>query len=266
MIRAAITILKAYMVASLLRNKAMVISILQMALWMALFISPMILFSSPLTPKGVTAAYAFIAVLVFLSYNMAGWDWAWSLRQMMARGILEHFMISGRSFLLLYAGLMPVGLLWIGLGLGVVYAIMALLYAPPALTMYDPCALAIGLTILFTVLIAYSLVLGSSMLVSGTGGPVVELLSWILPIATGGLTPLVMYPPIMRYIALSTPFSYPAELIRYGLLGAPTALPVNELIMIGIPYSALFLTASYIVLRLSINKIRREGVRGLGLT
>ncbi len=265
MIRSLLAILKAYLVTSLLRNKAIIIGVLQMTLWMILFISPMILFSRPSIPREFTAAYAFIAILVFISYNMASWDWAWSLRQMMIRGILEHYIISGRPVIMVYVGLMPVGLLWVALSLAMVYVIMAILYAPPAIWVHDPLALIVGFACLLIVLCGYSLILGSSMLLSGTSGPVVEILSWVLPIATGGFTPLIMYPEILRIIALTTPFSYPAELIRYGLIGVIPALPTNKLIMIGLPYSLCFLAVALLLLRYSIHKIRRDGVKAIGI-
>ncbi len=265
MIRFLLAILKAYLVASMLRNKAFIIEVLQMALWVTLFISPMILFSRFSFPRAVTAAYAFVAILVFISYNMASWDWAWSLRQMMIRGILEHYLIGGRSVIMVYIGLMPVGLLWVALSLAMVYVIMAILYVPPAIWVHDSLALIVGFACLLIVLAGYSLILGSSMLLSGTGGPVVEILSWILPIATGGFTPLKMYPEVLRIIALTTPFSYPAELIRYGLIGATPALPTNTLIMIGLPYSLGFLVVALLLLRYSIYRIRREGIRAIGI-
>lgn len=184
---------------------------------------------------------------------------------MMIRGILEHYFISGRPVIMVYVGLMPVGLLWVALSLAMVYVIMAILYAPPAISVHDPLALIVGFVCLLIVLSGYSLILGSSMLLSGTGGPVVEILSWILPIATGGFTPLIMYPEVLRMIALATPFSYPAELIRYGLIGAAPALPTSTLIMIGLPYSLGFLVVALLLLRYSIHRIRHEGVRAIGI-
>jgi len=107
MLEAVKAVLKAYLTAELLRNYGLVLTMLSLALWMTLFVTPLILFAPPTMTQNTIAGYAFTAVIVFLSYSMATWDWAWELRWLMMSGMLEYILVSGRSIFIHYVGVLP---------------------------------------------------------------------------------------------------------------------------------------------------------------
>ncbi len=265
MIEAVKAVFKAYVTAELIRRSGFLYSILSMSLWILLFLAPLSLFASPSIDKGLIAGYAFTAVLVFSSYSTATWDWPWEIRWLMRNGILEYIVASGNNILILYFGVAPISLTWLILALSGTWLILAAFIAPPAFIIADPLLLLAGITLLVLVLVAHSMILGGTVISVGTSGPVMELISWILPIATGGLVPLVRLPALAAMIALWTPYAYPAELIRNALLGTPTMLPVGETLIIGAIYSLIFLAVSLYYFHLQYRKMLREGVRSIGM-
>jgi ABC-2 type transport system permease protein len=258
-------ILKSYFTAELLRSHGLVFGLLSMALWITLFVMPIVLFAPPNTPGTIISGYIFTAVLVFMSYSMATWDWAWELRWLMMNGMLEHIIISGRSIFLHYVGVLPVSFTWLGLSLGIVYGLLTALIAPPLQTIHDPLSLLIGLTILLTVLFAHAMILGGTTVSTGTSGPVMEMIGWILPIATGGLTPLSRLPRILQLFALYTPYSYPAEIIRYGLIGSQPIISLQKEYLIGSIYGILYFIFSLFYFRIQLRKLLKEGPKTVAM-
>ena len=262
---AAKAVLKAYFITELLRSRGLVFGIMSMVMWMVLFIAPLALFRPLDMPESMMSAYAFTAVIVFMSYSMATWDWAWELRWLMTRGLLEYIIASGRSIFILYIGVLPISFMWMALALTMVYGLLSILAAPPAIAVYDPLIMIIGFTLFLMVLFAHALILGGTTISVGTSGPVMEFISWILPIATGGLVPLRNMPVVIQRIAIYTPYSYPAELIRYSLLGIEPIRPLNEMMLIGITYAAIFLLASILYFNRQLKKLLREGPKTIGM-
>ena len=258
---AVLAVLKAYFTAELLRNRGIVYGLLGLALWLALFLAPLTLFRSPSVSPGEVAAHALVAIAIFLAYSTATWDWAWQLRWLLFQGILEHVIASGRSVFVLYAGIVPISLMWYAAAMTVGYATLALLVAPPTFSCVDPALLALGAAMLMAVLFAYSMLLGGVTISTGTSGPIMEFVGWILPIATGGLVPLRALPRPVQVVALATPFSYPAEVLRYSL---GLSLPVMEpgtTVLVGLLYSAAFLGLSILYFKAQLRKLLREGVK-----
>ncbi len=265
MIRAAKAVLKAYVVAELIRSGGLMYSILSMSFWMILFILPIALFAPPGLDRSVVAGYAFTAILVFMSYSIASWDWGYEIRWLMRTNILEYVIASGRSIFILYLGIIPMSLLWLGTMLVAVYALLAALMAPPLLQIEDPLLLVYSLILLAIVLFGHAMFLGGSTIGLGTSGPVVEIITWILPLATGGLVPLSRMPPQVASFALLTPYSYPAELVRHYLIGTPTIMPAWELFIYGTLYTVLFMFLGILYFKYEFRKMLREGVKTIGM-
>lgn len=258
-------VLEAYLKAELIRERGAIFGFISLSLWLTLFLAPLTFFTKESAGTSLISGLVFIGILVFISYTMASWDWGWELRWLLYQGILEHVIVSGRDILILYIGIIPVSLIWLGsVGL-MAYALLTILMGPPLLTIVNPLILTIGILLLILVLLSYALILGGTTIATGTSGPVVEFISWILPIATGGLTPLQNLPEPMRIFALCTPFSYPAELIRYSIGLSSTALDVYLELTIGLTYSVLFFISGLVYFRFQLRKILREGVKSVAI-
>lgn len=264
MIELVKTVFKAYFTREFIRSRGLVFGLTGMAVWISLFVAPIALFKPPGVPAGLMSAYTFTAILVFSSYSIATWDWAWEVRNLLVTGVLEYLLSSGRSLILIYLGLIPVSLIWLSISLTLVYGILSILTAPPALTVSFPTILA-AVAAFTLVLWAHALILGGATLSVGTSGPVMEFISWILPLATGGLTPVSSMPQPLRLLALLTPYSYPAELVRYALLDAEPILPAAYTLLVAILYGSVFLGSAILYFKLQIRKVLKEGVVSVGM-
>ncbi len=225
----------------------------------------MSLFVSGNVDPSVIANYGFTAILILMSYGVATWDWAAEIRWMINQGILEYYIASGSGFLPHYLGLLPMSLTWLLLAMSINYVLLTILFKPPLITIYDPVILLFGLLILLVVLLGYAMFLGGTMITSGTTGAIIELISFILPIATGGLAPLSRLPEPLRIFALYTPFSYPAEIISYSILGWKPVLDLKLMIMIGALYSTIFMALGILYFRYQLRRILREGFRATAM-
>ncbi|MEO3994002.1 MAG: ABC transporter permease [Desulfurococcaceae archaeon TW002] len=254
-----------YVKAELLRSKGFLLGLISMAIWLAVFMLPMTLFRDPETPASLISTYMFVGIAIFQAYSVSTWDWGWELRYSLFGGVLENVIVSGSSILVMYVGIIPISISWLALSLSITYVMLSAIIAPPILQVTNPALFLLGLVSLMIVLFAYAMILGSTLIASGTSGAIVEFVSWILPIATGGITPLANLPHIMKLIALLTPFSYPAELLRHSLGLATLIMPEEIMIIISILYPVVFLAFSYFYFKKQLRKLLKEGIKTVSL-
>ncbi len=264
-LRAAKAVFLAYLRAELIRGKGALLGATSLMIWLVLFITPATLFRSPSTSLTEVSTKIFTSIAIFLSYLVATWDWGWELRWLNYQGILEYVLISGRGLITHYLGLIPISAIWFSITIALAYLMLSALISPPKIVITHPAYLVVGSLQLITVLLSYSLILGSLIVTTGSAGPVAEFIGWILPIATGGIVPLINLPAVIQQIALLTPFSYPAELIRYSLGISRTVVSVSTEALVGTAYSSAFLITAYLVLKYQLSKLRKEGVRSVAI-
>lgn len=257
--RRAYAVFKSYFVSDIVRRKGFIYVLLSFSFWIILFITPVSLFIERDVDRSVVSTYAFASVLIFMAYSVASWDWAAEIRWMINDGTLEYYIATGSGILPHYLGILPISMMWLTLALTINYAVLALVFGSPRIVVQDPIVFILALIMLIMVLLGYALLLGGTMISTGTSGFIIEILSFILPIATGGLTPLSRLPPTVRAFALSTPFSYPAELIRYSLLGLELTLSLAETMVVGYVYSAIFLAVGVVYFRSQLKKCLKNG-------
>lgn len=261
LIRRAYAVFKSYALSDLVRSKGFIYGFISFSIWIVLFMSPLTLFIDQTADPQTVAAYGFTAILIFMFYGAATWDWAAELRWMINDGRLEYYIVSGSGFLPHYLGILPISLIWLAMTMLFNYVVLSILWGPPLLVFTDMTMLVYGFILLLINLVAYALILGGTVVSSGVSGFVIEILGFILPVATGGLTPLSKLPRPLQTFALLTPFSYPAEMLRYSILGWTPIMDVWQLIVRGILSALVFLLISLAYFRYQLKKILKEGVR-----
>lgn len=259
--RRALAVFKAYFLSDIVRSRGLLYGTINMSLWILLFIAPMSLFMGEGRDPEAIASYGFTAILIFLLYSIATWDFAAELRFLINEGVLEYYLATNSGILPHYLGLSPVSMMWLSTALLANYLLLSILYGPPLLRVHDPLLLLASVAMLLVVLFAYGLLLGATIISTGSSGFVIEILGFILPIATGGLAPLSKLPAQVQAFALLTPFSYPAELVRYSILGWSPVLDVGYALAIGYSYGAVFLALSIAYFKRQLRKVLREGVK-----
>lgn len=262
--RSAKAVLVAYFIGELIRSRGLAYGLMSLAIWLTMFVVPASLFVRGEVVSSVPAG-VLVGVAVFLAYSIATWDWAMLLRWLIQLGVLDYVMTSGSPLIAHYLGTIPVSLAWYSIALSIAYAIVSTFLGPPSVAIVNPLAFAAGVCSLLLVLMAYSFILGGTVISAGTVGPVVEFIGWILPISTGGLTPLIYMPRPLQVIAYLTPFSYPAELLRYSLGVSNPVLSPELTLVIGVTYSAVFLAISSLYLNYQVKKMLKEGVKSVAL-
>jgi len=252
--RRTMGVLKAYFLSEFIRSRGFIYGLISMGLWIVLFSMPIALFTPPDVDKSVMASRMFVGLMLFVYFSAATWDWAAELRWMIIEGRIEYFITSNAGFLPHYLAIFPVTITWLLIALGLMYLLLSIVWAPPAIVVYDLFSLVVGVVLYTISLMGYALILGSSMISTGTTGFIVEILGFVLPIATGGILPLRYSPELLRTIALYTPFSYPAELIRYSLLGIEPVVPVEKAVVTGLIYGLLFVAVGVVVFKIQLKK------------
>jgi ABC-2 type transporter. len=184
---------------------------------------------------------------------------------MINEGRIEYYIASGSGFLPHYLGIMPVSILWLGVALIVNYILLSILWTPPTLNVLNPIFFIYGFTLFLMCLMGYALILGGTMISTSAVGFIVEIINFVLPVATGGLFPLKLMPEPLQVFALLTPFSYPAELIRYSMLGIEPVIELNRLILIGSIYSVTFISIGIGYFKYQFRRVLREGFKSISM-
>jgi ABC-2 type transport system permease protein len=260
-LRCAFLTLRAYLTSDLIRSKGFLFALMGIAIWLVLFVLPMIFFAGEGQDRSVISAYIFSGLLVFNLYMIATWDLGWEVRTLINQGVMDYIILTGRNPLIIYFGLVPLSIIWIMIIVTVGYGIVTAFVAPPKIMIASPTELLLASGLLMIVILSYALILASITMSAGTSGFIMELISWVLPLATGGFTPLSSLPPAMRTFALLTPFSYPAEALRYSIGVSQALINPAFIFTVGYVYGVIFFAGGLFAFRLSLNKARKEGFK-----
>lgn len=263
--RKSYSVFKAYFKVELIRSRGFIYGLLSMALWIVMFTMPIALFLGESSDLSEISARIFVGVMVFMFYSMATWDWAAEIRWMINDGRVEYYIASGSGFLPHYLGILPVSFMWLGISLTVNYVVLSLLWAPPRVSPVNILAFVYGFVLLILCLMGYALILGGTMLSTGVTGFIIEIIGFVLPIATGGLYPLKFSPKPLQVIALATPFSYPAEIIRYSLLGIEPVANLQKTVILSAIYVPIFLLTGITYFRYQLRKALKEGFKTISM-
>jgi len=236
----------------------MIASTLTTALWGTLFILPMILFFKA-SDIPVALAYAVIAFTMFYLLSTASWT-GFNLRRRIMEGILENQLLHGLTLPELTLSNLIIGLIYQILGLLVFIVSIVLVVGIPQFNLGNILAVLTGVIGLFILMWGHAGIVGASTLIAGTSGVIVELSSWIIPLASGMIAPLKGMPEMLRAVALATPFPYPCEAIRYGLLGVEPLLPLDTTLALSVIAPLIYASISYILLTYTYIRIKRRGI------
>ena len=130
----------------------------------------------------------------------------------------------------------------------------------------DPLLLGASLALILAMSILYSLSLAFLSIIAGSPAPLLDFLNFILFIAGGIAVPVSSLPEALRVIAVLSPYSHPAELMRYASVGWTPYLGVDGEVLASLIYIAFMSIVALLVYRWARGKALREGVKGIGRT
>ena len=124
--------------------------------------------------------------------------------------------------------------------------------------------LAAMLLLLVVQAATYGLLLSYLSLLTSTPGPMLDVFNLLLFIVGGIGVPVASLPREARYIALVTPYSHAAELIRWTAMGTPPYLGVAGELLAGLATTAGLMATAYLVRVKAYKTARANGVKGIG--
>ncbi|MEB3851068.1 MAG: ABC transporter permease [Desulfurococcales archaeon] len=232
-------------------------------LWITIYVLGALTFASPESYPTV-APLVFWAVLAWGLMSTPTWtigNWA---RFYVAMGVFEEHELAGASHSLFLA-MRSLPAVAIGLGsAAVVGAFVSHVAGVPVARAENPALLAASLLAITVMATLYSLVLAFLSLATRAPAPLLDFVNFLLFIVGGIAAPVSRLPHQLRLVALATPYSHPAELMRLAAVGLRPYLPAGVEAALTLAWIALMAAAWLAARTWALRLARREGVRGIG--
>jgi len=230
--------------------------------WLVLFITPILLFL-PRDQWGDprTLNFLFWGFILWDVVSAGLWSFGMAVRREQQMGTLEFLMLTNASRALLFSRSVYPRLISLALGLAYVYAFFRAIFGVEVLLL-DPLGAAAVLLAGMAASLGFGLVYGALVFNFKNVGPLNNILQFVLLGVSGVFFPPALYPEPLRTVALATPFTYVADLLRFYAMGAQTVLdPAAEWLVLTL-YTAALLLAGVASLTLVERRLKKTG--GLG--
>ncbi len=241
--------------------KVMLHFLVSEGIWGALLLLPITLFSE----RGITSSAITHITVGYLMLSVLGaavWIGSFEVRRSIQLGTLENFMLCGAHLYDIVLSQMPIAMLFAtattALFVAVAYAVTG---TAPAVDRVDLPHLLAGVVGLVLIAYGYAAVIAYSLTTQGSAGPILELLNWVLAVASGALIPAALLPQPIKTLALALPFAHVADSLRYALLeDTPLAINPSTLVYTAIALPAAYALLGTLALVAAEHKILKEGV------
>lgn len=238
-------------------------SALSTTFWILLFLLGAIMFTpSQRVAETVSAAFWGIAMWSIIS-NIVNLISGWT-RFYLSQGFVEEHMLMDTSPFLVLLCRPITGLSASLLTVAFTYFTIEALNAIPITAATEPFILTLGIVFLIIMSTSIGLILAALSFRTGVPGMFIEILNFTLLIVGGLTVPIANIPGYLRSIAVFIPFSYPAELVRFGAAGLRTWLPIETLISVSSGLCLAISTSAFIAVRWMEKHMRKMGLRAIG--
>ncbi|BEP17230.1 hypothetical protein PYJP_05820 [Pyrofollis japonicus] len=239
-------------------------SSINMLLWITILILGVIMFV-PSEELGSVVPNLFWGIVVWnmISYTViyvAGWT-TWFL---VATGLIEEHILHNTRLSMLLMGRLITVAAELAIAVPLVYAVLGSIAGHQHL-ITNPLLLVYGAAAAEAMALGYALTISALGLRLNIPGTLLDVVNFLLFIIGGIAAPIVRLPEPLRIVAILTPYSHAAEVVRYAATGTRPYLGLWVEIVVSGVLAAALLTTGIIVYRLVEDRyIRRYGVRGLG--
>ncbi len=232
-------------------------------LWVTIYVLGALAFTNP-SNYGIIVPMVFWAVMAWTLMSLPVWVIGNWVRFYIAMGVFDEHELAGVDHaLFLSFRIIPLLILTIGTVSVVALFIYIVTGIVPAVL--NPLMLLFSLSMILLQATIYGLILAYASMVTEAPAPLLDFLNFFLFIAGGIAVPIRQLPTPLRAMALLTPYSYPAEILRLSVVpGYETYLPIGLEIFSIFSYTLILLLILLIIRRKVSWKVRREGVRGIG--
>jgi len=265
MLRLAAAAVYAFTLRHLRMKAAMASWGLSDAFWMLIFMLAALAFTSKGEwPLLVPVIYWSIVAWSLMSeptWNIGEWA-----RTYIVLGLFDENELAGMSHrLFLAARIIPS----LAVSVMAASAALAILYSATGvnpLRAINPLLLAASLAAILAISTLYSLTLAWIGLTLRIPVPLLDVMNIFFFVVGGVAVDLSSMPEPMRIVALATPYSHPAELMRYAVSGDPPYLGLTGEAAATVAFIVLLAALESLAYRVALVRARRWGIKGLGFT
>lgn len=212
-----------------------------------------------------TTIVTFWGIILWLILNNWVWliaSWTWFA---LASGMVDEHIIYGVNPIIFIGGRFIVAFLITLFSIPLVILIFSSLASLAIYRVYDPVYIIIGVLYMIIYATLYSLILVALSLRTSVPGVMLDITTVLLYVGGGLGIPVYKMPYILRWIALTIPYTHAAEIVRYGALGLKPYLGINNEIIISNIYAVILVITTFIITRKSLEYIRKYGARAIGI-
>ncbi len=239
-------------------------STINIGLWVAIFILGALIFV-PKEEIPATAPYMFWGVVLWTVMSSSVWSvggWTWFITSL---GMYEEHTLHGTSLAALLSGRSLTVATDTALITPVMYFLVQGVAGGDVRLISNPAFIAYGVIAMFIMSLAYGLTLSAVSMRIGVPGTLLDISNFLFLVIGGMTIPVSKLPGGMKYVALSIPFSYPSEVVRYGATGLPTYLPLwEEAALTGVLATTMITFAALLFRHVEMNYLRKQGPRAIG--
>ncbi len=261
--------LAAYAWVHLLRMRRLAFSLVNWGLvdflWLSIYVFSVLAFAEPEAYPAIVPT-VFWAMVAFSLMSTPVWTVGNWVRFYIGMGLLEEHEFAGAShsaFLAMRA--LPSIPMALVAGVGAA----ALLYAATGvnpLRVGDPFLLAASLAAILAQATLYSLLIAFAGMAMRTPTPLLDFMNFFLFMARGIAVPVSALPEPLRVVAVLTPYSHPAELMRHAVTGMEPYLGLEGEVLATLAYMAILGVAAWVASRWALRRVKVWGAKGIGMT
>jgi len=234
-------------------------------LWMSLYVLAALVFTEP-SSYPVMVPTVFWALIAFSLMSTPIWTIGNWIRFYVNMGLFEeHELRSASHTLFLSMRSLPA----IPMALVSALAASAFLYSVThvnPLTAANPFLLLASLVSILLLSTLYSLTVAYLSLATQAPAPLLDFMNFFLFVAGGIAVPVARLPGPLRIVAILTPYSHPAELLRYSVVGMTPYMGVSGEALATLAFMGLMSGILIAVSRVTLARVRMWGIRGIGRT
>lgn len=229
------------------RGKAVLAMFIADPVWFILFSIPMMLFGGD---RQYTYNLGFWGWYSFMLISNGLWTLGGYMREEIIEGTFEYTLLTNSNRLMLFIGYGLIVLFESIISLFIMIVIIKLIFGIEVMII-NPVMLTIVIVIGYLSVLSLGLLYSALIHMTKASMIITNVVQFIIPLISGVFIPLASMPSPLREIALTMPFSYMSELMRYAAMSHPTFLnPMFEfllLILITIAYFniSMFLFKKY---------------------
>ena len=230
--------------------------------WLALFITPVLLFLPREQWGDPTVLNTFFWAMVLWDVIGAGlWSFGMAIRREQQIGTLEFLMLTNASRVVVFSRNLFTRLLSLAMGAVYMYVFFTLLFGANIM-LNDILGVILTLLVGLFSAMGFGLLYGALVFRYKNVGPLTNILQFVLIGLCGIFYPVTVLPEQLRPLSYTLPFTYVSDLLRHHAMGTPTIMPVHVEWTVLLLYTLALLAAGFAIIKMVERSLKKKGLLG----